>query len=257
MSNPNLNLGAQLYTMREHTKNAADFAETVRRLAAIGYKYTQVSGVGGDVTPEVIKAVTDETGVRTILTHYHTDSLLTDTDRVIEEHKLFGALAIGMGGCPYGNNRDAYLRFCDDYAPVFEKIKKAGLIFVFHNHRAEFERYDGKFGIDIVLENSDPDALKLTFDTYWATTGGVDAAQFILDHPGRIFCTHLKDMCVINNESRMTEMLTGNINFDAIMDASLKTGLKWHFVEQDNVYIDAFDSMKISHDNLKARYDMN
>lgn len=256
MSNPNLKLGAQLYTLRDYTKNAKDYADTIRRVAAIGYKYVQVSGVGEEVTPQLIKDMTDETGVRTIITHYKTHLLLSDTDRVIDEHKQFGALAIGIGGCPYGNNKDAYLRFCDDYAPVMEKIKKAGMVFAFHNHRAEFEKYDGKYGLEIVLENSDPDALKLTFDTFWATTGGVDAAQFILDHGDRIFCTHLKDMCVINNESRMTEMLTGNINFDAIMDASLKVGLKWHFVEQDNVYMDAFESMKISHDNLKARYDM-
>jgi hypothetical protein len=64
-------------------------------------------------------------------------------------------------------------------------------------------------------------------------------------------------MTVINDTPVMTEMLTGNMNFDAVMAASEKTGVKWHFVEQDIVRINAFESMKISHDNLKERYDMN
>ena len=64
-------------------------------------------------------------------------------------------------------------------------------------------------------------------------------------------------MTVLNDTPVMTEMLTGNMNFDSIMEASQNAGVKWHFVEQDVVRIDAFESMKISHDNLKARYDMN
>jgi len=257
MPDINLNLGAQLYTIRDYMTNAADYEKALCRLSEIGYKYAQVSCIGSDITPKIIKKVSKNTGINIILTHWHTDKLLNNTDELIEEHKVFDCKAIGIGGCPYGNSRDAYLRFCEDYAAAFEKIKKAGMVFLFHNHRYEFEKFDEKYGIDIILENTDPDAVKLTFDTYWAVTAGIDPARFILDRPGRIFCTHLKDMKVVNNEVVMTEMLTGNINFDAVMEASLKTGVKWHFVEQDRVYMDSIESLKISHDNLKARYDMN
>ena len=47
-------LGAQLYTMRAKTKTKEDFLATVKSLSEIGYRYMQVSGVGPDVTPEVI-----------------------------------------------------------------------------------------------------------------------------------------------------------------------------------------------------------
>ena len=49
-----IHLGAQLYTVREKQRISEMFLETVGRLAEIGYRYMQVSGVGPTVTPDVI-----------------------------------------------------------------------------------------------------------------------------------------------------------------------------------------------------------
>lgn len=257
MPNMNLNLGAQLYTLRDYTKNAEDFAETMRKTALIGYKYVQVSGVGAGVTPAVIKSACDETGIKVILTHTNADRIRDNTEDVIADHNVYGCDALGIGGIPYEHSEAGFKKFTEAFAPAAAKIKAAGKVLLYHNHRFEFEKYKGKYGIEIILENTDPDAVKITFDTYWALSGGVDPAAFIEKYGSRIYCTHLKDMTVINDAAVMTEMLTGNMNFDSIMAASEKAGVKWHFVEQDIVRINAFESMKISHDNLKARYDMN
>ena len=40
------------------------------------------------------------------------------------------------------------------------------------------------------------------------------------------------------------------LDFGAILEASREAGIVWHFVEQDEVRMDAFESMKISYDNL-------
>lgn len=257
MSNTNLNLGAQLYTLRDYAKNAADFAETMKKVALIGYKYVQVSGVGTTVTPAVIRQACEETGIKVILTHTGAERIRDNTADVIADHDVFGCNALGIGGIPYEHTEAGYKKFTEDFAPAAAKIKAAGKVLLYHNHRSEFEKYKGKYGIEIILENTDPEAVMLTFDTYWALSGGVDPAAFIEKYGSRIFCTHLKDMTVINDTAVMTEMLTGNMNFDAVMAASEKTGVKWHFVEQDIVRINAFESMKISHDNLKERFDMN
>lgn len=42
-------LGAQMYTVRDFTKTPDDFARTMERIAKIGYKYVQVSGIGSPV----------------------------------------------------------------------------------------------------------------------------------------------------------------------------------------------------------------
>ncbi len=252
----NLHLGAQLYTLRDVCKNEADFASTIGKVAKIGYKYVQVSGVG-PMPPKYIRDVCDSNGVKIILTHTPPADILNKTAEVIENHKTMGCSCIGVGGAPYGHNYDAYMRFCSDYARAFEEIKAAGMVFLYHNHRVEFQRYNGVWGLDVILNNTPADTVKLTFDTYWAIAGGVDPARYITERADRIYCTHLKDMAVVNDAQVMIEVLDGNINVDAIIAASIASGIEWHFVEQDVVRIDLFESMKRSYDNLTARYAFN
>ena len=251
-----LYLGAQLYTVRAKTGTKEDFIETVEKLAKIGYRYMQVSGVGPDVKADVIADVSEKYGIKCILTHTGLKRIIEETDAVIAEHDMFGCDGIGIGGVAgmYPHTPDGYRQFAEDIKDAAEKIKRAGKKFLYHNHRFEFEHYGDQTGLDIIMESTDPEAVFFTFDTYWSHVAGLDPAQFILDHGDRIFATHLKDMTVVDDKLLMTECLTGNLNFNAIVKASCEAGVKYHMIEQDNVYIDLFDSMKISHDNLKAKY---
>ena len=249
-------LGAQLYTVREYMKNEADFKETIKKIADIGYKYAQVSGIGA-VSPQAIKEATEEYGIKVILTHTDPKRIRDNTEAVIADHNIFSCDALGIGGMPYAHDEKGYFDFCKDFAPAVEKLKAAGKVLLYHNHRFEFEKYNGKYGIEIILENSDPDGLKLTFDTYWAVAAGIDPSVFMEKYANRIYATHLKDMAVSNDKQVMTEMLTGNINFDSVLKVSAENDILWHFIEQDEVYMNAFDSLKISHDNLKAKYNFD
>ena len=248
-----LKLGAQLYTVRQYTQNEKDFAETMKKIAAIGYKYAQVSGIGGDISPYSIKKIAEDNNIKVILTHTSPARIKDETEKVIEDHDIFNCDGIGIGGM-FGHERteDGYKKFIDDFSPAVEKIKQSGKVFLYHNHRFEFEQYNGKTGMDILLENTDKYGFKLTFDTYWAQAGGIDPAEFMKKNCDRIYATHLKDMTVINDKIDMTEVCTGNMNFKRILKVSEKNNIFWHFVEQDEVRMDAFDSMKISFDNLMA-----
>ena len=257
-------LGAQLYTVRDYMTNAEDYRRMMAKIAEIGYKTVQMSGYNAqEITPAVIKEGTEANGLRVVLTHNDWERIQREPDVLIEEHNLFNCDAIGIGG--YGGDRsyDGFMRFCEDAAPIIEKFKAAGKTFLYHNHRFEFEKFvsattgDVKNALEIVMANTDPDGCKLTFDAYWAVAAGVDAADFIRKNGKRIFCTHFKDMAVKDDAIVMTELLTGTLNYDAIMAACADAGIRDLFVEQDQVFMDSIESMKISHDNMKARYDID
>lgn len=56
-----MEIGAQLYTVREFCKNLNDFSETLKKVADIGYTNVQVSG-SCDYEPEWLKAELEKNG---------------------------------------------------------------------------------------------------------------------------------------------------------------------------------------------------
>ena len=250
-------LGAQMYTIRNFTKTNDDFAASMEKLAKIGYKYVQVSGIGKEVTPEAIAKASKDTGLKVVLTHTDIDRILNETDKVIEEHTLYGCDCVGIGGIfkykPF--NLESFKRFADDFAPAVEKIVKAGKVFSYHNHKFEYERTpDGKLFLDHIMDAL-PD-MKLTLDMYWVQAGGADPALNIEKYADKIFTTHFKDMRIVDNEQKYAEVLEGNINYDRIVEACLKYGVKRHMVEQDDVLEgqNPFDCLETSYRNIMNRY---
>lgn len=248
-------LGAQLFTIRDFMKTEDDFARSMEKIAKIGYRYVQLSGKGPDVSMKAVKKYTEANGLKVVLTHTAPDMIIKETEKVIEEHDLIGCDAVGIGGIfgykPFDS--EALKRFGNDFLPAIEKIKKAGKVFCYHNHKFEFERCaDGKLILDHVLETS-PDIL-MTYDTYWVQAGGADPAQLIEKYADRIFTTHLKDMKIEKDTQVMAEVGEGNMNFERIMDSAVKAGIKYHMVEQDIVPADPFESLEISYKNIMAKY---
>jgi sugar phosphate isomerase/epimerase len=138
-----LKLGAQLYTVRQYTQNEKDFAETMQKIAAIGYKYAQVSGIGGDIAPYSIKKIAEDNNIKVILTHTSPARIKDETEKVIEEHNIFNCDGIGLGGMfGHEHTADGYKKFIDDFSPAIEKIKQSGKVFLYHNHDFEFVKYN-------------------------------------------------------------------------------------------------------------------
>lgn len=251
-----LKLGAQLYTIRDFMKTEEDFKKSMAKIAEIGYRYVQVSGVG-PIGAKAIADITKENGLTVILTHSGVDAVRDRTEQLIEEHNLLGCDIIGVGsvGAYPNNTAKGYLDFARDLAPALEKIKAAGKKFAFHNHKMEFQRYpdaDGKNGFELLFENCDPAVFGLTVDTYWVQDAGASPAGFIEAYADRVLAIHLKDMCVIDNKAEFTEILEGNMDFPAVFRACMEHGIDYHFVELDTTRIDPFDSLRISYDNLIA-----
>jgi sugar phosphate isomerase/epimerase len=249
-------IGAQFYTVREHCKTLDSLDASMAKVAAIGYKSVQISGIG-DFSAADIRATADKHGLSIVITHTNPDMIRHRTDEVIENHKTLGAGYIGIGSMPghYRGSADGVRGFIADYAPAVEKIKAAGMKFMYHNHSFEFERYGGQSVFDLLIEGFDPQAVGFTLDTYWIAHGGGDPAAWLRKLRGRIDTIHFKDLAIAAGKQQMAEVMEGNLNWSAIFDACAESGVKWAFVEQDDCYgRDPFECLRTSLSNLmKAR----
>lgn len=249
--------GAQLYTLRAYTQTEKDFAYSIRKVAEMGYKTVQISGIGGGIRPERVREICDKNGLKIVLTHTNGDRIMNDTEKVIEEHNILGADYIGLGMMADKYWTSHWIEhFVDDYKEAAKKIAAAGKLFMYHNHNVEFGKVTipGKENpiriMEYLMESFAPDEMGFTLDTYWVQAGGADVVKWIELLKDRIPCVHLKDMAVDGFTQLMAPVGEGNLNWPAILKALEGTSCKYLLVEQDTCQGSPFDCLKTSYDNL-------
>ena len=91
-----MEIGAQLYTVRDYCKNLTDFAETLKKVADIGYRTVQVSGTCA-FEPDWLDGELKKNGLRCVLTHTPGDRIAADPAQVAKDHDRFGCEYVGLG----------------------------------------------------------------------------------------------------------------------------------------------------------------
>ena len=249
-------LGAQMMTVRAFAETPDQIRVAFEKVAAMGYKTAQNSGLG-PIDAHELAQISKDTGVKIVCSHCDYDDIRYNLDRLMEEHTIYGCDFIGVGGAMPTTRReslDGVKEFIEEYQGIAEKAKANGFRIGYHNHDWEFQKFGGKRIMDRMIEEM-PD-VSFIFDTYWAQFGGVDVVDYMNTMlKGKIQMLHLKDMIVDGNRNHiMKEILEGNLNFDGIMKAAKDMDVEYYLVEQDYCEGDPFDSLKISYDNIIARY---
>jgi sugar phosphate isomerase/epimerase len=109
-----------------------------------------------------------------------------------------------------------------------EACKKAGIVFAYHNHDAEFRAVEGQIPYEMFLAQT---TMKMELDLAWATKGGKDPVELFNQHPGRFPLWHVKDLDA--KREIILPVGEGTIDYKRIFDAASVAGMKHFFVEHD------------------------
>ena len=132
-----MTLGAQLFTLRNYCKDLNSFAETLKKVAAIGYTDVQVSGTC-EYDAAWLAEQLDRNGLTCSITHTNPNRIILETEKVIADHNTFHCKYIGIGSLPGGVAN--YFSFREDIREAARKIAASGKTLMIHNHHREFER---------------------------------------------------------------------------------------------------------------------
>lgn len=253
-------IGLQLYTVRDQMK--ADFDGTIAKVASIGYKEVEFAGYFGH-TPQQVRAVIDRNGLTSPSCHVEYAVLSDQWPSVIDSSKTIGQSYIVCPWIPEEIRKqpDGWKRAIDTFNHAGEISKKSGIQFAYHNHWFEFLPVNGKLPYDMLLEQCDPDLVKMELDLCWITVAGADPLTYFNRYPGRFPLVHVKDMKKLPKVSAsggqdfgdslkdMTAVGSGIIDWKRIFAQSEKAGIKHYIVEHDKPEA-PFESIKISYDYL-------
>ena len=246
-----MEIGAQFYTVRNTCQNLADFAETLKKVADIGYRNVQISGTC-PYPADWLKENLDKNGLKCVLTHIPVPRLTGELEQVIADHEVFGCGHIGLGWWAFDPEKNmSYDQWMEIFPPIAKKIAAAGKLFMYHNHDQEFKKLGGKLIIEKLMEAVPADQMGFTVDTFWVQAGGGDPAQWLEKLAGRIPCIHLKDYAYGRSMAVVGE---GNINFDRVFEKAEAGSTKYMLVEQDDCHgEDPIDCLRRSYQYLRSR----
>lgn len=258
--------------------------ETLRKVSDLGYHSIEMSQVS--MAPENVAEMARaraELGMQfaalsAALETFpgHPGESLTDNfDKIVNDAHQLGSSILRIGMLPFAAMADKaqLLRFVDITAGFARRLKAEGLNLVYHNHHVEFSKFDGVRLIDIIRDAA-PD-LRYEVDVHWVHRSGVDPVAYLEECRGTVDLIHLKDyrvgalpasalellkqgdmqgfMNAFTGIIQFAEVGEGNLNFNAIIDKALETGVEHLLVEQDDLYgRDPFDCLRTSRDNLQT-----
>ena len=272
-------IGVQMMMLRNKIEELG-IKETFKKVKEIGFSTVELSQV--PMTPENVEAIReslDELDMRVCATSgalkamapgMKMENLRDDFDKIVADTKALGCkyIRIGMISFDCLGSKDKIVEYTKELNEMGKRLKEQGLELYYHNHHVEFAKYDGKYIMDIMAEESDPEYLGFELDVHWLQRGGVNPLEWIKKLEGRTKILHIKDyriaqtldlsggmqeiMRSLAEMVQFAEIGEGNLDMKAIIDLAGETGVEHIFIEQDDTYgRDPFESLEISANNLR------
>lgn len=272
-------IGVQMMMLRNKIEELG-IKETFKKVKEIGFSTVELSQV--PMTPENVEAIReslDELDMRVCATSgalkamdpgMKMENLRDDFDKIVADTKALGCkyIRIGMISFDCLGSKEKIVEYTKELNEMGRRLKEQGLELYYHNHHVEFAKYDGKYIMDIMAEESDPKYLGFELDVHWLQRGGVNPLEWIKKLEGRTKILHIKDyriaqtldlsggmqeiMRSLAEMVQFAEIGEGSLDMKAIIDLATETGVEHIFIEQDDTYgKDPFESLEISARNLR------
>jgi sugar phosphate isomerase/epimerase len=233
-------IGFQSWIVRDMI--AKDFPGTIKMVAGLGYQSIEMcSPVGYEslgfgslikLKGKEIKKIINDAGLAYQSTHYGMDEFRKQIDERIEFASESGQkqMIVSSFGLPEKASLSDWLKSADELNTMGEKSKKAGIQMGYHNHHMEFEKIDGTLIYDALMNQLDPDYVKMQFQVAVISVG-YKASTYFNKYPGRFISAHLADWSSTDN--KQAPIGQGIVDWKEFF-ASVKTGgVKNIFVEMD------------------------
>lgn len=236
------NIALQLYSVKELT--TVDFLGTLKKVAEAGYDGVEFAGYFGVSSKELRKAL-DDFGLRAAGSHVGIAELQLQLDQMIEYLLELNSPYMICPGLPENmrNTTDSYLRTAELLDRIGERCKEQGIRLGYHNHAVEFLQFDGNYGLDLLVNHTQPEHLFVELDTYWVEHAGLHSVDFIHKYKDRCSILHMKDMKSADDKTN-TEVGSGIMDFEAIVAAAKTQGaIQWYTVEQEQFEMPQLESI--------------
>lgn len=269
-----LPIALQLYSVRDFLEQ--DFADTIRKVKAMGYDGVEFAGLYGN-SPADVKAICADAGVVPVSAHVPFGDLLNETEKTLAAYAEIGTRYVVVPYLPeeFRPHTGRFPEFIECVRRIGAAAADHGLKLGYHNHDFEFAKIGDKYALDLLYETVPAELLDTQLDVCWIKVAGECPVSYIKKYAGRTHLVHLKDFAG-SRSSHMYELIgdertkfskteekntfefrpvgKGLQDFPPILAASEEVGAEWLIVEQDlpSMGMNALECAETSIRYLKA-----
>ena len=260
-------IGIVPWTLRHQLFTAEQVENTYKKLQELGFDGVE-SGLGSSagLSADEDLAMMQKYGLRPCSVYCD----ISKPEEAIATAKKYGVTTLGIPAIPgiMMRRAEGFYAYAERINKMVEPFRGSGIRLQYHNHSQEFRNFpeeNGKTGLQILIENTDPEPVCFELDVFWASAAGCDPAEWIRRLKGRIPIVHYKDMGV-DCTSEVTglgdvprvfmEVGQGNLNWKEITAACREAGCVWYNIEQDQTKRPIFESIKLSIDYMRNVLDI-
>jgi sugar phosphate isomerase/epimerase len=230
--------GFQVWTIRK--KLVEDFAGTLKMMADLGYKEVEMCSPLGysiagfkplnEMSGTEMRKIIEDAGLKCTSSHFTKGELRDNLDNRIEWAQQLGIKQIILShpGIPKDSSLDDYKKAAEELNKIAEKTNAAGIVAGYHNHHQEFDKRGEVLIYETLLEELDPDLVKMQFQVAVVNLGYI-AADFFRKYPGRFVSAHLADWS--EEKEASVPIGQGIVDWKDFFMAAKVGGVKNFFVE--------------------------
>lgn len=240
---PGGRLGLQLYSLRNELKT--DVAGTLKTVRGWGFEEVELADFPPPKAEDRARAL-KTAGLRGVGAFYDYERYRDDFQGIVRDARTLGLEYLILGWIPHDKalTRADVDRAIPDFNRWGASAVKEGLRFAYHIHGYEFARDGSGTLLDTLLGRTDPQHVDYEMDVFWVTRGGGDPVALLDKYGKRFRILHLKDM----RRGTETGVLTGSappetnvvlgtgiIAWPDVLKSAVKAGVKWYFIEDENL----------------------
>jgi len=216
-------IGYQLYGIRDLL--AADQEGTFKLVSKLGFEGVEYSGMTD--TPAIkFRILQNKYNLPCCGIHHGlTEWIQKGTEPLMEYSYVLGNpdLCCHWLDTPQRGSLENYLSHAKKFNEIAPVLKRNGFRFYYHNHQFEFQEvYNGKYAMDIMLENTDPALFSMEFH-FAGVPADLDIVKYIGKLGGRLLKLHVPVLDRAGNVSLKQEIITA---------AKQSGSCKWFIIEQ-------------------------
>ncbi|MBE5919616.1 MAG: sugar phosphate isomerase/epimerase [Pseudobutyrivibrio ruminis] len=209
------NLAVQQIMIGSVCKDEKTTLSTLKRIKQVGYDGIELNLFMIENTPFIVRMLTKmagmpvgkganicwpdmlkESGLKATSLHADLGSLENRIEEVITKARELDTDKIVITGMyrfdysNYDNVKDLVKRL----DKVGARLRESNLQLLYHNHNVEFLKIDNKYtAYEMILNDTNPDLVKIEFDSYWPAEAGVDVVPLMEQLGERLVLYHIND----------------------------------------------------------------